>query len=762
MTAAGRVSVLGVRHFGPGSARATLAALERIDPDCVLVEGPADADGIIHWAGAAGMAPPVALLGYEVAHPGNASFWPMAAFCPEWQAITWALARRVPVRFLDLPSRVTLAHHQRPAVPAESRAAGAESRAAGAEPLALVASAAGHDDVDSWWDHLIESRGGLRLEDGNADPLAAFEALTATMAELRSATVPEPDARDADRGVHEARREAHMRTVLRTSLADGARRVAVVCGAWHAPALTDPLPPASADAALLRRMPTVRSHIAWVPWSHERLRSAGGYGAGIASPGWYHHVFSTSDHVSERWLTRVAAALRARDLPVSTASIIDATRLAETLADLRRRPSVGLAEVHQATVAVLCDGDPDLAAYVTSDVVVGHALGTVPETAPAPPLELDLAATAKRLRLPRKPTTRELLLDLRRPTDLARSHLLHRLAALGIPWGARRETTGLGTFKEGWALRWRPELSVDVVMAATYGPTVADATAAYLTRRAGQASTLAEVTSVLETVLVADLPSQVPGILQRLTDRAAAEQDVVALLAAIPALARALRYGDVRDTDTHALGATASSLLDRAMAGLPGAVGGIDDDLARRLRDHLDRVEEAVSWLGPDTRDRWWDRLGVIARADRTHPLLAGRALRILHAAGRLDPTHAATSLAAALSRGARATDQSAWVEGFLAGEGLLLAFDDTLLRILDAWVVRLDDDAFMATLPVLRRTFGSYAVPERRAVADQVRRLRACATQVQAGDPSAGLAGFDPELAAGPEATMTFLLGLS
>ncbi len=750
-----QVSVLGIRHFGPGSARATLAALEALHPDTVLVEGPADADGIVHWAGAPGMVPPVALLGYEVANPGNASFWPMAAFCAEWQAICWALNHRVPVRFIDLPSAVTLADRRgRPLPDDDAKHAVDDPRP---DPLAQLAAAAGFDDTDSWWDHLIESRADTG--DHESHPMAAFDELSTTIAQLRVLTGPDPDPLRAH---YEARREAHMRTVLRAVLKAGARRVVVVCGAWHAPALTTPLPPATADAALLRRLPKLRTQVAWVPWSHERLCAAGGYGAGVASPGWYHHLFTAPDHVTQRWLTRVAGVLRTRDLPVSPASVIEACRLASTLADLRRRPSVGLAEVQQATVAVLCGGDATLASYVTRDAVIGHALGSVPEQAPNPPLETDLLATARRLRLRREPATRELVLDLRGDTDLGRSHLLHRLDVLGIAWGVRRATTGIGTFKEGWALRWHPELSVDVVVAATYGPTVADAAAALLTRAAQEATTLAQVTTALERALLTDLPQTVPAILQRLSDRAAAEQDVLALLSAIPALARALRYGDVRGTDTGALRASAASLLDRALAGLPPAVSGINTDVANEFRDHLDRVHEATALIGAETRARWLDRLDIVAHGRHAHPLLAGRAVRILHGVGRLDSAGAATALHAALSVGTPALDQAAWVEGFLAREGLLLAHDRTLLALLDDWVLGLSEQDFRQALPLLRRTFGGYAAPERRAVGDHVRRLHRPADAAQSNKPVGGFdEGFDPTLAAGPVATIALVLGL-
>ena len=170
-----------------------------------------------------------------------------------------------------------------------------------------------------------------------------------------------------------------LRAALRTPPAGQSGPVAVICGAWHAPALAGKLPPATADAALLRGLPKRKTALAWVPWTHARLAAASGYGAGITSPGWYHHLFTTSEHTVIRWLTRVAGVLRAHDLPVSSAHVIEAARLADALATLRGRPLAGLAEVSEATEAVLCDGDQHAAGFVTRDLVVGELLGAVPD-----------------------------------------------------------------------------------------------------------------------------------------------------------------------------------------------------------------------------------------------------------------------------------------------------------------------------------------------------------------------------------------------
>ena len=83
MSDGAEIRVFGIRHHGPGSARAVLRALAEFEPDTVLIEGPADADPFLALAASDEMQPPVALLAYVRDEPARAAFWPFAAFSPE-------------------------------------------------------------------------------------------------------------------------------------------------------------------------------------------------------------------------------------------------------------------------------------------------------------------------------------------------------------------------------------------------------------------------------------------------------------------------------------------------------------------------------------------------------------------------------------------------------------------------------------------------------------------------------------------------------
>jgi hypothetical protein len=707
------VALLGVRHHGPGSARAVVSALDELRPDAVLVEGPADADPLLGLVGHEGLRPPVALLAHAADDPSRAAFWPFASFSPEWQALTWAARAGVPARFCDLPAAHSLA--------TDSRTDGAAPSAIRTDPLALLAGAAGYDDPERWWDDVVEQRLS------GAPP---FAAVAEAMTELRGA-VPRPPGDD---GAQEERREAWMRQVLRRTLKAGAERVAVVCGAWHVPALAT-LGPAAPDARLLTGLPRRRAVVTWVPWTHSRLAAASGYGAGVDSPGWYSHLFGASDRPVARWLTGVARELRTEDLPVSSSHVIEAVRLAETLATLRHRPLAGLAEVQEATLSVLCEGDPVRLELVTRRLVVGEALGSVPAEAPTVPVAADLHARARRLRLKQDPSARELDLDLRGGTDLERSRLLHRLLALEVPWGRpsvdlRRST---GTFRETWTLRWYPGLEVSLVEASTWGTTVEAAATARVLDRARSASSLAEVSGAVETCLLADLGGAVAGVVSALAERSALAADSTALMDALPALARSVRYGDVRGTDVDALRTVVDSVLTRTCVGLPAVVTSLDDDGAAELRTRLDGVTSALGLLDrADLRDRWLDTLDAESRRPDLHGLVAGRMDRTLYDAGRLDVDETHRRLGLVLTVGTPPAHGADYVEGFFAGGGLLLVHDDSLLELVDSWIGGVPADTFTEVLPLLRRTFGAFARPERRSVADRVGRLGSAAPSVR------------------------------
>lgn len=754
-----RVHVFGVRHHGPGCARSVRSALEGLAPDLVLVEGPPDADGLLEWVGHEQLKPPVALLVHPVAEPGRGVFYPFAVFSPEWQALLWARKKAVSVRFMDLPQALRFGP---PAAAPSSGDEGAEPDTGASdeggpeaepgceearawpqiEPIAALARAAGYEDADLWWDHQVEQR---------HDDVGLFAAVLEAMKALRADEEPPPR--------EEALREAWMRRTIRAALKEGHQRIAVICGAWHAPALVD-LPPAKADDALLKNLPKVKVDATWVPWTHSRLARASGYGAGVTSPGWYAHLWHSPDRAPLRWAAQAARLLRAEDLDASSASVIETVRLAETLAAMRERPQPALPELREAALSVLCGGSEVRLALVRDALEGAAALGEVPPDAPAVPLQRDLETQQKTLRLKASGEARPLDLDLRKELDRARSRLLHRLRLLGIDWGVpQRQGGGKGTFHELWQLEWKPELVLRVVEASAHGTTVEEAATRAAVERAGTDSELPALAALLDLAILAALPAAVAQVLVRVQHQAALHAEVSQLLHALVPLARAARYGDVRGTDAGQVLPVIEGLFERALVGLRPACASLDDDAATKLVEAVNAGQEALTLLDlAALREEWLAVLAALCVLEDVHPRLRGRFARLRLDAAAIDDAELQRLARLSLGHAAAPDAAAAWVEGLVSGGALSLLQREGLWRALDRWMQELQPELFTQVLPALRRAFSRFAGPERRSMGEKVKRFRA---DRSGADEPAAPAGVDLERARRVLPVLAHLLGV-
>ncbi len=837
------VHCFGIRHHGPGSARSLVKALQTLQPDLILIEGPADAQEMIPLAAHAEMKPPVAMLLYTN-DTQQAIYYPLAVFSPEWQAIQYGLKQNIAIRLIDLPQTYQFAllkeylkeqeaqaaqdpqDSQDPQTPQDPQdpqvSSSSDPQDTGAldpkgskgkteasldplpetsvsseipasppskltphpedqpppesedtedplassdsldsfdpfdpdfvedstdlnpddpegateqdlypdfqairqDPLSWLAQAAGYSDGENWWEHLIEQR-----QDSTDMFVGIAEAMTILRQEVEalqthstdSLTPPQPPPTWIER--REVLREAHMRQAIRAAGKEGFQTIAVICGAWHVPALQDPLPPAKADQALLKGLPKLKTMATWVPWTYERLSYTSGYGAGIHSPGWYDHLWSHPQGVSIQWITRVARLLREEDLDASSANVIEAVRLADALAALRDRPRPSLEELNEAVETVFCFGDTRPLNLIHDRLIISNCLGEVPDETPAVPLQQDLQRIQKRLRLKLEPDSKSIVLDLRKPNDLEKSQLLHRLNLLNVAWGTAQGVEGTGTFKEGWRLKWKPEFAVNLIEASVWGNTVLEAAAAKTSDQAAQVPDLPSLTQLLDRVLLADLPTAVDRIMDRIQIVAAVSSDITHLMSALPSLANVLRYSDVRKTNIEILSPIVDGMVTRICVGLPAACASLNDDAAAVMHTHVMEVNAALRLLQKDPHlQEWYRVLEQLSQRQGLHGLLAGRCCRLLLDAEIIDDQEAARRLNFALSRANDPADAAAWIEGLLQGSGLVLLHHQHLWAVLDSWVTGLTPDDFTATLPLLRRTFSTFSAPERRQMGAQIK----------------------------------------
>jgi len=574
-----RLHVLGVRHHGPGSAALVRAALDRLDPAVVLIEGAPEGDALVPYAAHAGMKPPIAMLFYAAEDARAAIFAPFAEFSPEWQAMLWASSRQRWVRFIDWPAAVSLALTKLDAESASDHAEAARS-----DPLDSLAEAAGMSNGEAFWNGLVEEAGDA------GDPIATFAAVGDALSEARARAEADGEAIP----LREIRREAFMRLNIRQALKEHEGPVVAVVGAWHVAALARKVA-LSEDRAIIRDLPRAKVEATWVPWTDSRLAAASGYGAGVVSPGWYRHLWaqhsgggiSDASTFAAHWQARTAALMRSEGHAASTASAIEAARFALSLAALRDLAMPGLAEMREAAMAALCHGDDIALKMIERRLYVGETVGEIDERVPQMPLARDLGLWQKKARLKPEDLETEIRLDLRTEAGLSKSTLLHRLGLIKIPWGTLIEADGgRGTFREVWRLSWRPEFSIALAEALIFGVTIEEAAGNATLDRAARTSSISELADLVRAALVADLAGAATAVIARLQEAAVGAGDITDLMKAVSPLVGILRYGTARKMPEDALRALVTALAVEVNAGARHASHQLDDDAARAPRRH--------------------------------------------------------------------------------------------------------------------------------------------------------------------------------
>lgn len=741
--------ILGIRHHGPGSARSVCNALASIQPDCILIEGPPDANTIIAQLQHADFKPPVALLlntPVQKEVRSQAVFYPFAEFSPEWQALQYALRKQVAVEFMDLPLQHRFALEkqwaeqrlQQEQVLADDQEVELNQQddiepehnleqhylSIRRDPIQLLAEQAGYQDSERFWEHLVEQQ-----------PHAGqmFTAINDAMAALRNHLLSQkPENYTSEDQLLEQYREAYMRKVIKQAEKQGYQNIVVICGAWHAPILADLKAQNKADTALLKGLPKVKVDAAWIAWTHGRLSRDSGYGAGVNAVGWYTHLWKHYQHALDTdvdgekitidWLSQFAHALRQAGHDASSAQIIDAVQLIQALLQLRGRRIPDLEDLFEVIRSVLNHG-LDLPQPVLAKLLEDEQLGQVPDELIELPIQKDFLQQVKHFRLKLEAPHRDITLDLREAFDLAKSQFLHCVKLLGLAW-AELTSTGAkqGNFKEIWQLSWQPESSLYLNEMSLWGNSIQLATQSYLENQIKQCEDVAQIAQLIENILLSGLDQSLNLALDKLNELTTQHQDPSIILATLKPLITAIRYGSVRQFSMQHLHQLVEYLAIRLMLSLPNYCVQLNAEMAQQFAQQLQALYELLEQLQKDELQQLWqDTLQQLLYLEQMQGYLHGCCVRLAREQQLIDVEQTQGFLSRALSIGQTADYSAAWFEGFLTHQALLLIHEQSLWDAVSQWVNQLQEQQFIELLPILARTASSFSPAEAQQLIQKV-----------------------------------------
>ena len=707
------MKTFGIRHFSPAGAYFLRQFLDEVKPSLVLIEGPADFDFLIDDIVSKNLVPPFAIMAYTKEAPIDTILYPFAEYSPEYQAILWAKENNTECHFFDLESDIILGLEKRDDETKDGEIISETN------PKKSIET-----DMEGFWERTLEQ----------SEDMHAYRAGSA----LFGGSIRKDTNADDKSFIRDTVRESFMKRKIKEYIEKGfdTEKIVAITGAFHTSAI-ESLEGAMSDKeykALVRR----ESNVTLMPYSYYRLSKRTGYGAGNAAPAYYELLwqgFLNGDitYHERKYLSSLAKYMREHGGIVSSAQVIEATRLARELAIIRGGSVPTLEDLKDASITCMGGGSFGEMAMGFAETDIGTKIGSVPQDAMQTSIQSDFTSKLKQLKLEKykELVATPLQLDLRENLrvkskdsaflDLNRSFFLYRLVVLGIDFAKiKRSNQDNATWAENWILQWTPEAEIQIVESVLKGDTIADAVAFVLSERLLEATKISEIAEVIEDAFNCGLPKIVEGAkrsLDEMTNGAIAMCDIADT---VSKLSNMILFGDIRKLDREPLVPIVKRLCIRASLMLVGE-SACDDIAAASLAEDIQKIHNVFMVQDFLDESLWFDKLTELSNRDDLNTKISGLATAILLDAGKIDEPTLRKEVSRRLSVGMPAELGANWFAGLSMRNHYALIGRLTLWESLSEYLDTLDEEEFRRSAVFLRRAFVEYSAKEKDMIAENL-----------------------------------------
>ena len=728
-----------VRHHSPVCAWHLERAMERYQPELVLVEGPENANDLISILASPDTKAPVALYyAYrddagilrdaelpenELPAENYACYYPFLDQSPELAALRLAERLGIPAQFMDLPYGEILAATQAGAGLRREEATVSYASDSFLAPELLwkkVCERTGTRDFEEFWERYYESRGlSLSTEE--------FVRQVNAWCLLARENTPQWEM-EADGCLA---RESHMARCIRKA-EQSYGKILVVAGGFHLWGLLHPREELKERPRIPRDSQTVYP----VRYSEPAADALSGYASGMPAPAFYRKLWKRlheeGTNAAEAWdsivldtIVRCGRRLRAKGETISAYDEQCALQQARGLAALRNKEAPGLYELQDGVLNAFVKGEANLAGCeplrLLRDMNTGNQVGDLCRSDLVPPLVQDFARQCKKYRLRQDSADRqEVILEIfSKARHRAESRFLHQSVFLDCGYAKRNKGpdlmrgVGRNLIREHWVCQWSADVETALVEHAIWGATMAEASTQLLRRRLGEAARAEEGARLLMQGFLMGLGDTADAMAHRLEELLLTDGDFSSLCGACDSInaldAWQEQYGERGSYDYPAL---LRRCFARILQMLP-SMAAVDDRGVEAVQENC-RLLYEITARPPfaDLRAVFLETLEELIVQTPIHPALHGAALGLLYG-GAPGKKGLAVQTAAGYLRGTR--DQklraAAFLQGLFRTARDLLLVDDVQLSSIDALLCELEDEEFVTLLPQLRLAF-SYFTP--------------------------------------------------
>lgn len=503
-----------VRHHSPVCAWHLKKILNSYEPDCILIEGPKNAQDMIPVLAHEDTKAPVALYYYYKDTKGLLSedkenyrcYYPFLDCSPELVALREAGKRKIPAQFIDLPyGEILLGTAEQKGIRSgrEKQTYNDDYLLSQSRYMKLLCEKTGLQSFEEFWEKYFEIGGLFQNTEDFVRQMLVYCGLT------RSHTPKEEMELDGC-----LIRERYMAQQI-AEASGQYKKILVVTGGFHTYGLIELLQAEQhertvRDSVKLHNLPDADQGVYPLAYSMEAADALNGYASGMQSPGFYQKVWEMLLEKEDpsgiyegavlHQLVSAGRQARKKKESLSSYDVICALSMAKGLAGLRGKREPGLYELRDAALSSFVKGEyspsTDMPLRILQEVNTGKQVGCLCADASRPPLLADFEEQCRKFGFKIQASARqEITLELfTKKKHLAMSRFLYRMDFLGTGFAQRKKGSDLvnrrdkSRIREVWTYRFSSQVLSTLVDVSMSGGTVEEASRTRMVKQFGKST----------------------------------------------------------------------------------------------------------------------------------------------------------------------------------------------------------------------------------------------------------------------------------
>ena len=774
-----------VRHHSPACSFHLKKVIEACEPDCILVEGPINAEKLIPVLASPDTKAPVALYYFYRDALGLVSeekedyrcYYPFLDASPELTALREAAERGIPAHFIDLPYGEILIHTGEGRGirrEAEKQTYNDDYLLSRSRYFSLLCEKTGMRSFEELWEKYFEIGG---LYESTED----FVRQMFTYCYLSRTHTPEEEL-DADGCLCRERFMAEQ--IARAS--GKYRRILVVTGGFHTYGLTELLKISEDGKKVSFVGEAVKLHntgahkieeknqgVYPLAYSMEAADALNGYASGMQSPGFYQLVYeklesekpasgkpetgkTESDKLESVRLEQgrepgaayeeavlqqlVTTGRRARQKGegLSSYDTICALSMAKGLAVLRGKRAAGLYELRDAALASYVKGEvnlsTDLPLRILDEINTGKQVGKLCETDLRPPLLSDFEEQCRRFGLQLQSSAeKELTLELfTKNKHLAMSRFLYQMDFLETNFAVRKKGSDLlnrrdrNRIREVWSYRFSGQVLAALVDVSMAGSTVEEAAKTRLVSKARKTLSCKEAAKLLVQGFLMGFLEEQQGLGAHVREVLVSDGDFFSLTSGFSDLKMLYELQELYQVEAHVELEGLLKLCFGKIIQLLPSMAGVPDE---RQQECMECCRELYQITGhkkfEQLRPVLMEAMIRLSEREKIQPGLYGAVLGLLYGwDGRYNVRIQEAAYGYLKGSGEMRMKSAAFLRGLFYTARDFVFVQEDFLSMVDSLLAGLSAEEFLQLLPELRMAFGYFTPLETDRIAGKAAAL--------------------------------------